>query len=217
MTKLARSWARRIEAGLSAGAAVVELSNPVIQDEAFLEAADVFLAPLPLEEDVSPAVVAVGRALGRHLGLSDERVAYSLHRRVPDFTPASTSSTSLSAGRVRLAVKASSQAVSSHFALTKPSRRLLEQITAAVRAGESPLLVGETGTGKTAITGFLAASVGKRLVALNMSNQSEAGDLLGGFKPINAAEEARGTQIRPGPPSERVLTLDGSGKQSTTR
>lgn len=53
-------------------------------------------------------------------------------------------------------------------------------------------MVGETGTGKTAVTSFLASSVGKRLVALNLSNQSEASDLLGGFKPIDPAIDARG-------------------------
>ena len=50
-------------------------------------------------------------------------------------------------------------------------------------------MVGETGTGKTAAVGYLAERLGKSLVALNLSTQTEASDLLGGFKPYNEAEE----------------------------
>lgn len=52
-------------------------------------------------------------------------------------------------------------------------------------------MVGETGTGKTAAVGHLAKKMGKRLTALNLSNQTEAGDLVGGFRPIDEVEEAR--------------------------
>lgn len=60
-----------------------------------------------------------------------------------------------------------------------------------LKLSEPVLMVGETGTGKTAAVGYLAELLGKRLTALNLSNQTEAGDLIGGFRPIDEAEEAK--------------------------
>ncbi|MGG6498983.1 UNVERIFIED_CONTAM: AAA family ATPase, partial [Bacteroidetes bacterium 56_B9] len=50
---------------------------------------------------------------------------------------------------------------------------------------EPLLLVGETGVGKTTAVQHLATQLGKKLVPFNLSQQTEAGDLLGGFKPVN--------------------------------
>src|SRR3569833_955409 len=68
------------------------------------------------------------------------------------------------------------------FAPTTHARRLLEQISVAVDMREPVLLVGETGIGKTAVVQQLADLLGHKLVAINLSQQSEVGDLLGGFK-----------------------------------
>ena len=48
------------------------------------------------------------------------------------------------------------------------------------------LLVGETGTGKTALVQQMATLVGAPLVVVNLSNQSESADFLGGFRPAGA-------------------------------
>ncbi|KIH94753.1 midasin [Sporothrix brasiliensis 5110] len=72
------------------------------------------------------------------------------------------------------------------FATTAHARRLLEQIAVAVDLKEPLLLVGETGIGKTTVVQQLAESMGHKLVVVNLSQQSEVGDLLGGFKPVNA-------------------------------
>ncbi|CAK7224448.1 AAA ATPase midasin [Sporothrix curviconia] len=72
------------------------------------------------------------------------------------------------------------------FATTAHARRLLEQISVAVDLQEPLLLVGETGIGKTTVVQQLAESMGHKLVVVNLSQQSEVGDLLGGFKPVNA-------------------------------
>ncbi|CAK7567033.1 MAG: AAA ATPase midasin [Sporothrix epigloea] len=72
------------------------------------------------------------------------------------------------------------------FATTANARRLLEQISVAVDLQEPLLLVGETGIGKTTVVQQLAESMGHKLVVVNLSQQSEVGDLLGGFKPVNA-------------------------------
>ena len=45
---------------------------------------------------------------------------------------------------------------------------------------EPVLLVGETGVGKTASISYLAAMTGNKLVTVNMSQQSDSTDLLGG-------------------------------------
>ena len=71
------------------------------------------------------------------------------------------------------------------FALTRLALRLLEQISVAVQHREPVLLVGETGIGKTTAVQHMAQMLGHKLIAINLSQQSESGDLLGGFKPVN--------------------------------
>jgi midasin len=51
---------------------------------------------------------------------------------------------------------------------------------------EPVLLVGETGTGKTTAVQQLANMVGKKLHVLNMNQNTDSSDLLGGFKPVDA-------------------------------
>ena len=70
--------------------------------------------------------------------------------------------------------------------------RLIEQIMVAVDQSEPVLLVGETGTGKTSCIQYCAARSGHRLRVVNMSRQSQAGDLIGAFRPVD-----RQTIIRP--------------------
>ncbi|KAG0489307.1 hypothetical protein HPP92_008118 [Vanilla planifolia] len=62
----------------------------------------------------------------------------------------------------------------------------LERIACSVRYNEPVLLVGETGTGKTTLVQYLAARLGRPLTVLNLSQQSDVADLLGGFKPADA-------------------------------
>ena len=45
--------------------------------------------------------------------------------------------------------------------------------------------VGETGTGKTALIQYLARLVGAELTVLNLSNQSDSTDFIGGYKPVD--------------------------------
>ncbi|RMD41651.1 hypothetical protein DV735_g3508, partial [Chaetothyriales sp. CBS 134920] len=70
------------------------------------------------------------------------------------------------------------------FANTSAAVRILESLTAGVASSEPQLLVGETGIGKTSIVQHLANVVGQKLVVVNLSQQSEASDLLGGLKPM---------------------------------
>ena len=71
------------------------------------------------------------------------------------------------------------------FSFTRPSAALVERVACCVGQKEPVLLVGETGTGKTSSVQYLARSTGHKLVVINMNQQSESADLLGGYKPID--------------------------------
>lgn len=61
----------------------------------------------------------------------------------------------------------------------------MEQIGVSIQMAEPVLLVGETGTGKTTVVQQIAKQMNKKLTVINVSQQTEAGDLLGGYKPVN--------------------------------
>ena len=62
---------------------------------------------------------------------------------------------------------------------------LLEAVARALTNNEPVLLVGETGVGKTTSVQFFAEKTGRRLKVVNMNQQSDSADLLGGFKPVS--------------------------------
>ena len=66
---------------------------------------------------------------------------------------------------------------------TNHTTRLLEIISSAIRANEPLLLVGPTGIGKTTCLQIVARALGKKLHVVNMSSQTDAADLLGGYVP----------------------------------
>ncbi|PON47074.1 Midasin [Parasponia andersonii] len=68
----------------------------------------------------------------------------------------------------------------------RSSLHLLEKLAASVKYNEPVLMVGETGTGKTTLVQDLAVRLGQKLTVLNLSQQSDVADLLGGFKPMDA-------------------------------
>ncbi|KAF9602379.1 hypothetical protein IFM89_027086 [Coptis chinensis] len=65
------------------------------------------------------------------------------------------------------------------------SLHILEKIACSVKHNEPVLLVGETGTGKTTLVQNLARRLGQPLTVLNLSQQSDVEDLLGGLKPTD--------------------------------
>lgn len=76
---------------------------------------------------------------------------------------------------------------SPHFSFTRLASCLLERIAVAVQENEPVLLVGETGVGKTSSVQYLAHQTNHKLVVINMNNQSDVSDLIGGFKPVDLA------------------------------
>lgn len=71
------------------------------------------------------------------------------------------------------------------YSWTRSSSVLLERLGACVQQLESVLLVGETGTGKTSTIQYLAQLLGRQLIVINLNQQSDSADLLGGYKPID--------------------------------
>lgn len=71
------------------------------------------------------------------------------------------------------------------FVYTASTLRLMEQVAMAIHQNESSLLVGETGTGKTTSVQELAKLLGKKLHVINMNQNTDSSDLLGGFKPVD--------------------------------
>ncbi|WWC86817.1 uncharacterized protein L201_001696 [Kwoniella dendrophila CBS 6074] len=199
-------WCARVERNLpsSASLATLEqsgsslLTNPILQDEIFLEAVDIFVASLDSKGVSLQKRAQMLEEISNGLGMDTDRVS-AMEGRKPNFET-SPSSKQLHIGRIVMDVAASSrrEAASSSrpFALTKPSLVLLERIAVSLALGEPTLLVGETGTGKTTAVQHIASIVKKPLTVLNLSMQTESSDLLGGFKPIDASISARNLHAR---------------------
>lgn len=77
------------------------------------------------------------------------------------------------------------KADNSTFSFTRMTVCLLERVAISISQNEPVLLVGETGVGKTTSVQYLAEKTNHKLVVINMSNQSDISDLLGGFKPVD--------------------------------
>lgn len=154
-------------------------------DDIFMEAFDCFAGSLRSDS----ARLKVMACVAEELHIDPQRRDHLLRdRSVKLLMPSkSTSAGTIQIGRARLSKhKVSKRAASSRpFSTNDYTLRLLEKVAVAVDRKEPLLLVGETGTGKTTTIQYLAEQLGRKLVAFNLSQQSESGDLLGGYKPVN--------------------------------
>ena len=178
----------RVAAGLPGsgqGSYVTEQQRELV----LRDAADCLCAALPCVADR----VAVARCMGDVLGVAAERVDFLMLAHKPalahDGAVVSVGRVHLTAGDAggRLAAKLGAGGgggQGASFSGTVSSMQLLEAVAAAVRHGEAVLLTGETGTGKTSAVQHLARQVGRRLVVVNLNQQTDSSDLLGGFKPV---------------------------------
>lgn len=151
-------------------------------DNIFLEAIDCFVGALP-DGEARDGMVAV---IAEELRIDPQRRDYLIDDR--DVRHA-VDNASTSIGRYHLPRahhRKSMSAKQSSFSINPHTSKMLERVAAAVVNREPLLLVGETGVGKTTAVQHLADHLGKRLEPFNLSQQSEAGDLLGGFKPVTA-------------------------------
>ncbi|CAE6540331.1 unnamed protein product [Rhizoctonia solani] len=159
--------------------------NHVIREDVLLESRDVFFAAY--EFGTSHFHLLANRAASL-LELDEERVNWVLSKRTPQYLLRKTGEVLIGRSQFQTNVSASAPntSASTTFALHRPALALLENLAASVKTRESILLVGETGTGKTTSVQQAAQLIRTPLVVLNLSNQSEASDLLGGFRPIDA-------------------------------
>ncbi|KAK0546374.1 AAA ATPase midasin [Tilletia horrida] len=206
-------WCERIDVylrnvGVQSGDA---FSHTAHRERILIEACDVFLSsiPAPSLSDTDTAA-RKGKAVDRFsalvsifadsLQLTNEQAWSALRDQVPDFALQTTSgSKTIRLGRAKLlrseethmdldlapSLSGATVPISQNFAMTKTSLVMLEQIAVATSQAEPILLVGETGTGKTTLVQHLASLLHRPLIALNLSQQTESGDLLGGFKPLD--------------------------------
>lgn len=148
----------------------------------YREAYDCFVAMIANIEEKKTLAFNIGNVLG----LSNHRVSFYLDHYKPELL---VKEECVVAGRVSLPITnlhKKSLKSSSTFARTDSAVRLLEQIASCVQQCEPVLLVGETGTGKTTTVQQLASMMNQKLIVLNLSQQSDSTDLLGGYKPIES-------------------------------
>lgn len=74
---------------------------------------------------------------------------------------------------------------------TRSLRRLFALTWGCVCANEPVLLVGGTGVGKTTVCQLIAALRGQELVTLNVHQNSETADFLGGLRPVRGRQALR--------------------------
>lgn len=163
-----------------------QLLESSVYDNIFAEGVDCFGSAITEQGALSPLI----NAIGEHLEIPTSRINLFVAKHVPVFH---NDDDKLRVGRAVLAKSASDRALFSKkktghnnaFARTNHSLRLMEQIGVSVQMAEPVLLVGETGTGKTTVVQQVAQMMNKKLTVINVSQQTEAGDLLGGYKPVN--------------------------------
>ncbi|KAL2888066.1 hypothetical protein HOO65_040403 [Ceratocystis lukuohia] len=179
-------WCRRLSQVLT-HAGCVSGSEPISEstrNSMFQEAIDCFLGHLP---DVAARDELI-LLIGREMHMSKETVEHYLVGYVPPLQDKLEDCLKVGRACLEKQRRPSSRLSTGPrrpFANTVHAKRLLEQISVSVRLREPVLLVGETGIGKTSVVQQLSDVLGHKLVAVNLSQQSEVGDLLGGFKPVN--------------------------------
>lgn len=176
-------WASRVTCLLS-NKGIKESDQEIpteIFDFIFAEAVDCFAGYLPNQK----AFEIISKTIGETLEIPSSRVDLFLVKHVPSLTDTPTLLT-VGRGEIRKLYSTTNakKKEKSKFALTNHSLRLLEQLIVSVSMGEPMLLVGETGTGKTTVIQHLANIMGKRLISINLSQQTEISDLIGGYKPV---------------------------------
>ncbi|XP_077869169.1 midasin [Saccoglossus kowalevskii] len=152
-------------------------------NKVFQEALDCFCAVLS-----KPSTrLSVAEAIGSKINISKEKADFYCEKYKPSLDIQRTSMVVGRAQLMRLKKQfASLQRVSTAtFAHTRHAMALMERVAVCVANNEPVLLVGETGTGKTSSVQYLAEVTGHRLQVINMNQQSDSADLLGGFKPVD--------------------------------
>ncbi|KAF9437661.1 AAA ATPase midasin [Entomortierella beljakovae] len=187
-------WCTRIDTLIKAKGGYMALENMIsskrgvdqaILQDLFSEAVDCFCSMIA-EYDVWERVLI---RLGAALTIPEQLVRHYINAYTPDLDDKHPDSITI--GRVTLPILSTEQGGSrkksrrSDFAKTAHAAKLMERIAVSVHLNEPVLLVGETGTGKTTVVQHLASLLNHNLTVINLSQQSDSSDLLGGFKPVD--------------------------------
>ncbi|XP_061845412.1 midasin [Colius striatus] len=157
-------------------------NSPTTAVNIFQEALDCFTAMLSNQGSRQK----MAKVIGSKLNISKKKAEFFCELHKPEIL---IQEQEVTVGRVHL-VKKQTQTLTAQrakhtFAATRPSAVLIEQLAVCVVKGEPVLLVGETGTGKTSTVQYLAHITGHHLRVINMNQQSDTADLLGGYKPVD--------------------------------
>eukprot|EP01134_Creolimax_fragrantissima_P005503 CFRG5503T1 len=173
-------WCNRCCEYTAEHATITSVTHSLLKDRFFYEGADVLVGMFPL-------------AVRRHLlGLIAAKLDISveaINHRCTLYSPEICwTDTEVKVGRVTLPQSSAvgiRKEKGGSYALTRLHARLIESVGACVAKCEAILLVGETGTGKTTLVQRLARAMNQTLVVINMSQQSDLSDLVGGFRPVD--------------------------------
>ena len=147
----------------------------------FYNAVQCFCSAIPKHEDR----VEVAYAIGAKLSLTREKVEYFLLQHKPDVKRGAIFEIGIHKFKRNSSGKPGFQ---QKFAFTRHTITILESLAVCVKYNEPTLLVGETGCGKTSTVQYLAEECGHKVIVVNMSQQSDVMDLLGGFKPVDSKQ-----------------------------
>ena len=180
-------WCRRVHKLLQSSG-YTQSSDPISQStlmNIFLEAFDILGSHLPHGPARERLLELVARAFTIPIQIAEHTVrdrtsTVKWSKSIVEIGRAKLQRNSSRPGKIH--IKAQSH---SRFALTNLFMQNLEKVAVCVQLSESCLLVGETGSGKTSSIQYLAEACGQRLEVFNLSQEIEAGDLFGGFKPVN--------------------------------
>ncbi|XP_077018521.1 midasin isoform X2 [Tamandua tetradactyla] len=169
------NWCNRIAQTFDSSSSSASLSI-------FQEALDCFTAMLSKQT----SKLKMAEIIGSKLNISKKKAEFFCQLYKPEIV---VNEIDVQVGRICLLRKQSEavhiQREKLTFAATRPSSVLIEQLAVCVSKGEPVLLVGETGTGKTSAVQYLAHITGHHLRVVNMNQQSDTADLLGGYKPVD--------------------------------
>ncbi|XP_031820381.1 midasin [Sarcophilus harrisii] len=169
------NWCNRISYSFDSSSSSTSLNI-------FQEALDCFTAMLSKQT----SRLKMAEVIGSKLNISKKKAEYFCQLYKPEIV---VNELEVEVGRTQLlriqcpAVQVQREKLT--FAATRPASVLMEQLAVCVSKGEPVLLVGETGTGKTSAVQYLAHITGHRLRVVNMNQQSDTADLLGGYKPVD--------------------------------
>ena len=175
-------WCRRIAVEFQCSSSLTSTNS---QLNVFQDALDCFVASL-FDDDKQQRRLQLSEDVGARLNLLKAKAEFYCNSYKPTFN---VSDDSVSIGRVsldRCRTNLDNCVVpATCFSWTRSSSVLLERLAVCVRQLEPVLLVGETGTGKTSTVQYLSQLLGRRLTVINLNQQSDSADLLGGYKPID--------------------------------